>query len=458
MAQPSMVTLAAYVAASLLIAFHGRLASGQKGLDQQEVEPEFSPTVTANCDKGFMVISVLTEQPFDGILHTRDTSDPRGPKELRRDPCITYGSGGKNTSLRISLFPGPDDPLYCGVRRREGTEERSVAISIRVHKALELSDDKSYVITCGKNNFRNARNELYRVSLGFLDTNKKVHELVIGHQYVLRASVNGPGGIEGLRVKSCFSFAPNTSEVELIDINGCPKTTFLSAFKYNETSETADATVSSTFRFPGSNKINVQCDIVVCQSSRCAPTCPGSSSGSSATKSLPQQVKDGESAVQLMASTAVFVVEPGESASSPIRECTEWRFPWLIGLCICLAILLLVMLIVNIFLCSSLTCTCTKTEVEEKEPSEMEDYDPYKVGWAPSSQYGSRTSLNKPGYASGGSTLNSARSVSNGSDHYTIVHSRPNSRYSHHSSKEPLHRAGPGSHLSNGHGHYNSRI
>ncbi|KAG0426798.1 hypothetical protein HPB47_026120, partial [Ixodes persulcatus] len=116
MAQPSMVTLATYVALSLMVAFHGRLVSGQKG--QQEVEPEFSPTVTANCDKGFMVISVLTEQPFDGILHTRDTSDPRGPKELRRDPCITYGSGGKNTSLRISLFPGPDDPLYCGVRRR----------------------------------------------------------------------------------------------------------------------------------------------------------------------------------------------------------------------------------------------------------------------------------------------------------------------------------------------------
>lgn len=427
-----------------------------RGQDRQQEEAEFSPTVTANCDKGFMVISVLTQEPFHGVLHTRDTSDPRGPKELRRDPCIAYGSGEKNTSLRISLFPGPEDPLYCGVRRRDGTEERSVAISIRVHKALELSDDKSYVITCGKNNFRNARNELYRVSLGFLDSGKKVHELVVGHQYTLRAGVSGPGGTEGLRVKSCFSFAPNTSEVELIDINGCPKTTFLSAFKYNETSETADATVSSTFRFPGSNKINVQCDIVVCQSSRCpVPSCPGSPEPG--TKSLPQQIKDGDSAVQLMASTAVFVVEPGESSiSSPLRECTEWRFPWLIGLCICLAILLLVMLIVNIFLCSSLTCTCTKTEVEEKEPSEMEDYDPYKVGWAPSSQYGSRTSLNKPGYASGGSTLNSARSVSNGSDHYTIVHSRPNSRYSHHSSKEPLHRNGPGSHLSNG--HYNSRI
>lgn len=45
----------------------------------------------------------------------------------------------------------------------------------------------------------------------------------------------------------------------------------------------------------------------------------------------------------------------------------------------------------------------------------------------------SRYSLNgapqhPKGYTSGGSTLNSARSVSSHSDHYAIVHSRPGSR------------------------------
>lgn len=90
----------------------------------------------------------------------------------------------------------------------------------------------------------------------------------------------------------------------------------------------------------------------------------------------------------------------------------------------------------------------------------MDDYDPYRVGWVSGSQYGSRSSLHKPGYMSGGSTLNStARSVSNASDHYAIVHSRPGSRYSQHSSKEPLHKSSAGSILSNGHhNHYNSRI
>lgn len=42
-----------------------------------------------------------------------------------------------------------------------------------------------------------------------------------------------------------------------------------------------------------------------------------------------------------------------------------------------------------------------------------------------------RFSLNgKPGYTSGGSTMNSTRSMSTNSDHYAIVHSRPGSRYS----------------------------
>nr|XP_027229914.1 uncharacterized protein LOC113821598 [Penaeus vannamei] len=96
------------------------------------------------------------------------------------------------------------------------------------------------------------------------------------------------------------------------------------------------------------------------------------------------------------------------------------------------------MMIINIFLCSAMTCSCTKTEVIEKEPSIIEEYDPYR-SWH-GSQYGSRYSLNGKGYTSGASTMNSARSVSSHSDHYAIVHSRPNSRYSgHHSLKHDKH-------------------
>ncbi|KPJ21500.1 hypothetical protein RR48_00333 [Papilio machaon] len=57
--------------------------------------------------------------------------------------------------------------------------------------------------------------------------------------------------------------------------------------------------------------------------------------------------------------------------------------------------------------------------VIEKDPSVVEDYDPYR-SWH-GSQYGSR-------YPS--STIHSTRSVSDNSDHYAIVQSRPGSRHS----------------------------
>ena len=37
----------------------------------------------------------------------------------------------------------------------QGTEERSISLVVRLHKALELSDDKHFVITCGNTEFSN---------------------------------------------------------------------------------------------------------------------------------------------------------------------------------------------------------------------------------------------------------------------------------------------------------------
>lgn len=72
-------------------------------------------------------------------------------------------------------------------------------------------------------------------------------------------------------------------------------------------------------------------------------------------------------------------------------------------------------------------------QIIEKEPSIIEEYDPYR-SWH-GSQYGSRYSLHNgngmnKGYASGGSTIHSNRSLPIDSDHYAIVHSRPGSRHS----------------------------
>ncbi|KAF4527743.1 hypothetical protein B566_EDAN014953, partial [Ephemera danica] len=156
----------------------------------------------------------------------------------------------------------------------------------------------------------------------------------------------------------------------------------------------------------------------------------------------------------LMAATSVFVLEPGEPPRAQAL-CDGINPPWLLYLCIAFGVLFLVMLIINIFLCSAMTCACARTEIIEKEPSIIEEYDPYR-SWH-GSQYGSRYSLNgKPGYASGGSTMNSTRSVSTNSDHYAIVHSRPGSRYSGSGAHHHHHRSGgPGSAVGS---HYSGKM
>lgn len=72
-----------------------------------------------------------------------------------------------------------------------------------------------------------------------------------------------------------------------------------------------------------------------------------------------------------------------------------------------------------------------------------------------------RYSLNgKPGYPSGGSTMNSTRSISTNSDHYAIVHSpgihsRPGSRYSGPGKNHHHHHRGPPSNIGS---HYSAKL
>lgn len=74
------------------------------------------------------------------------------------------------------------------------TEERSVPIAVRVHRTLELADDKNYVITCGKAGFKNSNNQTSLVSLKLQDGSKRVNEVVYGRSYTLRADISRPDG------------------------------------------------------------------------------------------------------------------------------------------------------------------------------------------------------------------------------------------------------------------------
>ncbi|NP_001153349.1 uncharacterized protein LOC100117022 isoform X2 [Nasonia vitripennis] len=402
------------------------------------------------CQTGRMNIRVNFNQSFVGAVHARGHN-----KDYRRPPCMIAGDGSNNITLSVDLFAMPDSHDFCGIVVNNRTDERSLSIAVRIHKTLELADDKFYVITCGNTKYRNARNETSLVSLRLLDGTRRVQEAIFGHNYTLRAEISPVDGAYGFRVKSCLGFDTDNHNVTIIDERGCPdKAKFITKFVYNRNAGTAEATLSA-FRFSDTQKqLHLQCEIVLCKESCGEPVCYGDDASSNFAVSKGQIIPREEEAV-LHAGTSVFVLSPGDTPLlQPLCDDGAVHPGWLLWLAIALGILLLIMFIINVFLCSAMTCSCARTEIIEKEPSIIEDYDPYR-SWH-GSQYGSRYSLNgKPGYTSGGSTMNSTRSISTNSDHYAIVHSRPGSRYSGPAHKQHHHHhRGPPSNIGS---HYSAK-
>ena len=68
----------------------------------------------------------------------------------------------------------------------QDNNERSVAIAVRIHKTLELADDKYYMITCGRAGFQNLQNKTSLVTLQLLREGRKVEQVVYGREYMLR--------------------------------------------------------------------------------------------------------------------------------------------------------------------------------------------------------------------------------------------------------------------------------
>nr|XP_023029074.1 uncharacterized protein LOC111517227 [Leptinotarsa decemlineata] len=338
----------------------------------QLIETDFLPQVSATCKAGHMNIKVNFNSSFSGTVHARD---------FRTSSCMKNGDGSKMVNLDINLLAQAGAPDYCGLLVNNKTEERSVPIAVRIHRTLELADDKFYVITCGKAGFRNARNETSLVSLRLLDDNRKITEAVIHRPYTLRTELSRPDGTYGFRVKNCFAFNKLNDSVPLIDERGCPvDKNILGPFTYDEKNGIANAPLKSMFRFPESSEVHFQCDVGLCKGSCLIPSCSGDL--------LQSRALNNDEGI-LMAATSVFVVEPTDAPRiQELCDETGARPSWLLWLCVALGILFLLMLIINIFLCSAMTCACARTEIIEKEPSIIEDYDPYR-SWH-GSQYGSR--------------------------------------------------------------------
>lgn len=356
---------------------------------------ELSPSVTATCSQGFMRVRLKTSQAFHGVIHARDSRD---------NACLTYGTGRVTTFLTINLLTPKDHPSYCGVLYNNATGDSNVALAVRSHRTLELAGDNFYVITCGKSGWRDsATNESTTVSLSLSSGGRKIREATYGRDYQLRAEMDAPSDKYGIKVRNCFAFSDKNSSVRLLNNNGCPERNVLTQFLFDPSLGVSTSRLYSMFRFPDSNTVHLQCDILLCDKEDCEePLCvtdPDSETGRSLP--APTSASDEEDdKTRMMASTTVFVVEPGVTALANSGDC-ELGPSWLLWLCVVFGVLFLVMLCVNIFLCSAMTCSFSRTEVEvepeDKAPSvyTVQDYDPYR-SWS-GSQYGSRFSLDHPG-------------------------------------------------------------
>jgi hypothetical protein len=301
-----------------------------------------------------MTVKVETLNKFFGVVQSRD---------YRKPQCSGYGENARITFLRINMLAQTTDDDYCGIFINEANDEFSVAVGIRLHRRLELASDKFYMISCGKAGFQNSRNETSLVNLELKKGTNTVNHVLYGQGYTLKAHFSQPDGKFGMRVKRCFSFSDTNNTVQLVDERGCPDKDIMSPFKYNRISGTAEAQLYSMFKFPESNRVHFQCDILVCRGRCIEEDCDSDDndwrSGARSLDDDPQSdaltEQPGDGA--LMASYSVFVVEPGEDidALALCSECSDPTHSLVFYLSIAFGILFLVMLIVNLYLCCAMS-------------------------------------------------------------------------------------------------------
>lgn len=201
--------------------------------------------------------------------------------------------------------------------RSQRAEERSVQLAVRIHRTLELADDKFYVITCGKNGY--GRDDNAPAVLKFLEpgTERRVRETVYNRPYTIRAELTQPNGTAGgIRVTNCFAFNRKNSRLPLIDEHGCPlQRDVIGAFRAGA-GLTASAQLGSMFRFPDGSEVQLQCDVAQC-ADRCAdPDCGDgvlkagvATKGGGAGAAVP--ATKGEH--MQLSTTTVFVLDPAEA-------------------------------------------------------------------------------------------------------------------------------------------------
>lgn len=329
--------------------------------------------VKVSCTGGTMTIRVHTQQPFEGVIHGINRTEPG---------CVQYGDGGTRTKFEIDLNRPEGSEGSCGVKYDKKVQERRVAIYVRKHPSIELYDDKLYIVRCGKAGFQNTREETSFVTLKVTDGERKLDAVLEKSELKLQVQVLNHDPEYAILVKNCFAFDNRDSPaVQLVDESGCRTSKIISEFTYDDEKFQAEATIYNMFRMQ-SNRTYFQCDVEVCKDACLRKECELTKQQQGPSEIDP--FSRPPAADTLTISTSVYVAEPGSPGSSGL--CTVGggvsNPTWLTWLCVAFGVLFGLMLLINIFLCSAMTCSCVKTEVIEKEPSIYDDYSVYD------SQYG----------------------------------------------------------------------
>jgi len=386
-------------------------------------EPDnFKPVVTVNCIGGTMTITVVTKEPFYGVVHGRNRTEPG---------CSVQGVGGTKTRLKVDLSVPEGKAGNCGVRYNPNTEERTIGVGVRFHNQIELIDDRLYQITCGKAGFENSRDTISFPQLKVTDDyGIKKSTVVEGSQYTIALNVLNHDANFGTLIKNCVAFDNFENSLKLVDDRGCRTTKLISEFIYDEEAGTASATLYSMFRMPNSNRTYFQCNVEICAGSCQFPTCNLESQELDRSDQLKLSSVDPFERPQtedtITTSTSVFVAEPGSAAAVGAGACLSGDLnpTWLTYLCVAFGVLFGIMLLINIFLCSAMTCSCTRTEVIEKEPSLYEDdYSMYD------SQYGYASKAYNNSESEYGSEYGGVQDRSEFSGHNGISRSRQSSNH-----------------------------
>uniref|UniRef100_A0A914XWN7 ZP domain-containing protein n=1 Tax=Panagrolaimus superbus TaxID=310955 RepID=A0A914XWN7_9BILA len=98
----------------------------------------FNPKLEWICETFFISLTVKTDLPFHGIIHSSG----------HRSDCAIAGNGTILTNMIIP-FGGKNDK--CGVKFNTISETYWVEITVHYHKILETEYDRIFNVTCDKN-------------------------------------------------------------------------------------------------------------------------------------------------------------------------------------------------------------------------------------------------------------------------------------------------------------------